>query len=279
MRSTNLYTITKDTAREIQAHIKRNLNEIDNIQSFLLANKLFSNEELVIKKLDDLIIKSSQNLTGQEWVDLLNTKSILRLRNLSLLESCAFNLIEKTRKNQFNIDLPSIQKCLLSNGMLNFHDEEFYKFLTDSLNKLLIKNSNKEWLDKMQNEISSTISSLGILQLRDTSLVDTICGALNKVDPVRFQKLIINFVISCAALYYKPKVNNSYAEFDGLVSKLKESNFNTVNVADKIKLLDFVWSLSVLNVARQDLISIVLNDLFFKSILNGNLLFYHKIYD
>lgn len=270
MRTTNLYTKTVDTTREIQTQIKKNINQIDNIQSLILANKLFSNEQLVIKKLDDLLIKSSHKLTGQDWVDLLNTKSILRLRNLSLLESCAFSLIDKTRKNQFAMDVTSIQKCLLSSGLLNFHDEEFYKFLTDSLNKQLVKNSNREWLEKMEFEISSAISSLGILQLRDTALIDSICVMLNKVDPVKFQKLIVNFVISCAALYYKPKINNSYAEFDELVSKLKESNFDTADVTNKIKLLDYVWSLCVLNVSKVDLISNVLNDSFLKSILTGN---------
>jgi hypothetical protein len=270
MRSPILYHKAADTTRGIQIQIKKNINNIDNIQSLIIANKLFSSENLMIKKLDELLMKFSHRLTGQDWVDIFNTKSILRLRNLSLLESCAYNLIDKTRKNQFNIDVTSIQKCLLSSGVLNFHNEEFYKFLTDSLNKQLNQqNVNRDWLDIMESDISSVTSSLGILQLRNTSLIDSICVMLNNVDSVRYQKLIVNYVISCAALNYKPKANNSYAEFEKLVSKLKESNFNKVNLTDKIKLLDYVWSLCVLNVSKKDLISIVLNDLFLKSILGG----------
>lgn len=138
MRNPNLFSFqTLDIVRAYTNTVRERLDELDNLQNLKLAMKFFTNEPSIIKKLDNKLLQLSNKLTSLDWVDLLNSKSIYRQRNVSILESCAYNLIKKKDDKALNVE--SIQKCLLSCGILNYNDDQFYKFLLDSLNEELKK--------------------------------------------------------------------------------------------------------------------------------------------
>lgn len=225
--------------------------------------KLFSQEPILIKKLDNKLLQIADGLGVADWVDVLNTKSIFRQRNLSVLESCAYNLIKKKDEKLLNID--SIQKCLLSCGILHFHDSQFYKFLLESLTNELNKNeSNKNWLEENEKSLSSIISSLGIIQLRDEALLDTLCRVFkNNMDK---KKLIINFAISCASLNYEPVK----PVFKSLIANIDVNDFDlSKDRKEKINFLTYVWSLCALNCHNQKFVSKVLGEEFRNSLLEG----------
>ena len=107
MRSPNRGQVTFTVTNELLDRIKIRLPEIDTFQSFKAAYKLYRNDLLIIKKLDDLLIKATNKLQSQDWIELLNTKSILRQRNLTVLETIAYTVINKTNQGEINMDMKS----------------------------------------------------------------------------------------------------------------------------------------------------------------------------
>lgn len=98
---------------------KEKLDLIDNYSALKKAMKLFTQkaskktlksvdviaqETLIVKKIDEKLLKIQDKLTAVDWVDLINTKSILRHRNINLIEACAYKLINFNDPNVMNID-------------------------------------------------------------------------------------------------------------------------------------------------------------------------------
>ena len=251
------------------------INQIDNYKSLVLAMKLFApktkfhqtdqelkkQDTLNVKKIDDRIMKISDNLDWNDWIDLFKTKSILRLRNLNLLEACSFNIIKKCDNSSLSLD--KIQTLLLSCGILSFTNEQFYKFLIDKLLEVIKANlNNSGWLKDNETNLLPIINSIGILKLNDKKLLDTLCLFLSQ-NQLSSNTLATHFVVSCACLDYQPNEKS----FEALRNKLSLSSFKTEERLDKIALLDYVWSLCVLDSASSEFVAAVLKESFWNDLI------------
>ena len=252
------------------------INQIDNYKSLVLAMKLFApktkfhqtdqelkkQDTLNVKKIDDRIMKISDKLEWNDWIDLFKTKSILRLRNLNLLEACSFNIIEKCGDNLLSLE--KIQTLLLSCGILSFTNEQFYKFLIDKLLEVIKANLNdSNWLKENETNLLPIINSIGILKLNDSKLLDTFCLFLSQ-NQLSSNTLATHFVVSCACLDYKPNEES----FKALRNKLSLNSFKTVERLDKIALLDYVWSLCVLDRASNEFVAAILKESFWNDLIS-----------
>lgn len=255
MRTPQLYKMQLlDTVRGYTNLIRDKLEEIENYTQLKQAMKIFYAESSTTKFLDQKILKLAENLKASDWVDLLNTKSIYRLRDLAILDLCSYNLIKIK-----NTDIESIQKCLLSCGILNYHDQQFYKFLLDSLLNELKNNESKDWLKKNEKNLLSILSSIGMLQLRDDKLLDFIQYTLEKNPDL--SKLIVNFITSCGGLNFRAK------NLDKLKSKINLDSFDLADRKEKVSLINYVWSLCSLDSPDSKLIDHVLGEQFWKDLL------------
>ncbi|CAF0749806.1 unnamed protein product [Brachionus calyciflorus] len=258
LRTPQLYKMELlDTVRNYTNSARDRLEEVENYSQLKLAMKIFNQEPLTSKKLDKKLLNLADKLKSYDWVDILNNKSIYRQRDMAILELCSYNLI-KTKQ----LDLDSIQKCLLSCGVLNFHNEQFYKYLLECLSDELKKNPTKEWLVKNEKNLLSILASIGMLQLRDEKLLGIITEILEKNSD--FSKLTINFITSCGGLNYKiPK-----DKLKNLTSKINVSNFDLNDRKVKVNLLNYVWSLCSLDIPDVNLINEVLSEKYWMDLLN-----------
>lgn len=257
-------------ARTYTDSIRDRLDEINTFGALKLAMKLFAQEPSMVKLLDTSLHKIADKLSVLDWVELLNTKSIIRQRNLGILELCAYNLIKNREQQQTPpLAIESIQKCLLSCGILNFHNGQFYNFLLDNLSTL-IKTHERDanWCKFNENNLNSIINSIGILQLRDENLIDSLCLLLkNNSDQ---KKLLTSFVISCASVNYHPMRQ----VFKQIVEEIELKHFNLDDKKEKVNLINYVWSLCLLDCADSKMIATVLDKNFNSSLLKGNLFWY-----
>ena len=262
---------------------KEKLDSIDNYSTLKKAMKLFAQnsskntlkpldvrakEAFIVKKLDERVFKIQDKLSAADWVDLINTQSILRHRNLNLIESCAYNLTKLNDTNVLTID--AIQSLFLSCGVLSFNNVQFFNFLLNKLKDILKTNEkNSEWIKENERNLNAIINSIGILKLKDASLLDALVVFLDKDENIVNHKLIISFVKSIASLNYKPPGDN----FSKLVAKINLNSFKLSEIKEKSLLIDYVWSLCVLKVQNQELLSSVLAEAFWSSLITGLTIF------
>jgi hypothetical protein len=240
--------------------LQNRLNDLESFKSTILAMKLFAADELAIKKLDHKIMQSKEKLTGQDWIDLLNTKSILRQRNLTLIETCAFSLIN----NNVSLELDSIQKVLLSCGILNYNDEQFYLYLIKNLANVLDKSkSDRDWLVKNEANMLSIINSIGMLQIREKSILDNIGVLLQNSTS---SKLITSYIITCGFVCLEPTDKKA---FESLIAKVNLDSFSLTSLKGKLLLLNFVSSLCILDRSTDAFLASVLNENFWNEFLDG----------
>ncbi len=231
--------------------IHAKINDLKSFDHLIQAFTIFSADNYVLTFLGDKILQISETLTVENWIALLNTCSIIKYRNLKIIEACAYNISGK------NIDTHSIYKILLSCGILNYkHNSQFLKFLIQRFNELLGESkSNKVWFQDNKIELFSIISSIGMLQLREKVCLNNLSELLNVncEDP----RVIINFIITCGSLNYDP---NGYEK---LIAKIKLTDFNKeMDTREKMFLLNYVWSLCMLKQPNKQFISAVLNQNF-----------------
>lgn len=220
--------------------------------------KLFQNDQLLLKNLEEKIFKLSETLTTDNWIDLLNTSSIIKRRNINVIETCAYNI------NGQKINLASVQKCLLSCGVLNYKDDQFMKFLVNRTNKFLEENlSDSKWVVDNKVNLFSIISSIGMLNIRDTDCLNSFCEIL--VNNCQDSRLLINLVITCGSLNFKPNLTEK------LVQKIKLTDFNLQKIEkrEKMFLLNYVWSLCMLNQAKNEFIDVVLRKDFWEEMIGS----------
>jgi hypothetical protein len=264
LRSPTHYNDEKlDIIRKLLNYVRENIENINSVAGLKIALKIFSQESRVIKRLDDMLLKLGDNLNALEWIDILNTKSILRQRNIGVFEACTMHLMRQNSE----IQIDSIQKCLLSCGILNYNESQFFSFLIENLKRELKKNDgDQQWVKGNLKTLESIINSIGMLRLKDEKLLNMLCTYLNKHD--QYTSLIINFIISCANVCYEP---NNKENLKSLIKKVSLSNFNLANSKEKFLFLNYVWSMCALNFQSidSDFISTVLNEKFYKSLLSG----------
>ena len=258
---------------------KEKLDLIDNYSALKKAMKLFTQkaskktlksvdviaqETLIVKKIDEKLLKIQDKLTAVDWVDLINTKSILRHRNINLIEACAYKLINFNDPNVMNID--AIQSIFLSCSILSFNNIQFFNFLLNKLLDILKTNdANSDWIKNNDRTLNAIINSIGILKLKDSKVLDALVVFLDKNLGVISDKLIISLIKSLASLDYK----RSDDGFGRLTSKINLGSFNLNESGEKTLFLDYVWSLCVLQVPNQELVAAVLNEAFWKSLIKG----------
>lgn len=247
-----------DTIRNYIDSIRDRLDEISNYNQLKLAMRIFSQEINTSKNLDNKLLKIAEGLKSADWVDILNNKSILRQRNITILELCSYNLI---KLKELKID--SIQKCLLSCGILNYYDRQFFNFLLESLYDEISKNESKDWIKTNEKNLLSILSSIGMLQLNDEKVLNQLLDTLEKHSDMT--KLIINYVISCGGLNFRP--SNS-EKFKSLISNIDVKNFDLTNRKEKINFLNYVWSLCSLDVPNSKMIGELLLEKNWKDLLN-----------
>jgi hypothetical protein len=262
---------------------KEKLDSIDNYSTLKKAMKLFTQkaskktlksvdviaqETLIVKKIDEKLLKIQDKLTAVDWVDLMNTKSILRHRNINLIEACAYKLTNFNDSNVMNID--AIQSIFLSCSILSFSNIQFFNFLLNKLLDILKTNdTNSDWIKKNDRTLNAIINSIGILKLKDSKILDTLVVFLDKNLDVISDKLIISLIKSVASLDYKPPDDG----FGRLTAKINKGSFNLNETGEKTLFLDYVWSLCVLQVNNQELVAAVLDETFWKSLIKGFLIY------
>ncbi len=235
------------------------INDLKTFEHMIQALMIFYTDDYVLKSLGDKILQISDTLTIENWLELLNTCSIIKYRNLKIIEACAYNITGK------NIDINAIYKILLSCGILQYkYDSQFLKFIVQRLNELLDESkSNPTWLKSNKVEFFSIISSIGMLQLRDKTCLNKLSELLNSNcdDP----RVLINFIITCGSLKYDPQ------GFEKLIAKIKLTDFNKeMDNRERMFLLNYVWSLCVLKQANKQFISAVLNQNFWKDLIEDS---------
>lgn len=235
--------------------IANKIHALQNIDGIIKANKLFATNASVLKILDETILKLSDQLSTEQWVDILKVKSILKIRNVKIIEACAYNIAEK------KIDIKSVQECFLSCGILNYRDEFFYKFLVQRLVEIVNEfKNNKYWVQDNKKNLFSIISSLGMLNLRDKLCMNVLCDLL--VTNFQDSRLLINFVITCGSMNYEPK------KIDDVISEIELTNFSdTIDKRQKMFLLNYVWSLCMLKRANSNFIKEVLKEDFWRELV------------
>ena len=253
-----LINLKKVTDNEILSLIRNKIDELKTYDSIIKTIKLFQNDQQILKSLEDQVLKMSENFTTDNWIDLLNTSSIIKRRNISIIETCAYNI------NGQNISLASIQKCLLSCGVLNYRDDQFMKFLVKRVHKFLDEHeSNSKWVNENKVNLFSIISSIGMMNLRDKDCLNSFCNIL--ASNCQDSRLIINLIITCGSLNYNPHSS------DKLVDKINLSDFNLQKMdrREKMFLLNYVWSLCMLKQPKSEFIDAVLKKDFWEEFI-GN---------
>lgn len=235
--------------------IANKIHELQNIDSIIKANKLFSTNASVLKTLDETILKLNEQVTTEQWVDLLKVKSMLKIRNVKIIEACAYNITDK------KIDINSIQECLLSSGILKYHDEFFFKFLVQRFKELIDEfKTGQNWVKDNEKILFSIISSLGMLNLRDKYCMNVLCDLL--ASDCHDSRVLINLVITSGSMNYDPK------KIDDVISKIKLADFSDItHKKHKMFLLNYVWSLCMLNRANSDFIKEVLKEDFWQELI------------
>lgn len=259
----------QEKALKYMSHfLKSDQQNIETFSNMLLAMKLFSHNSDIIRSLDEKVIRQSDKLTTKNWLDLLNTKSILRLRDVNILQACTYQVTNSPDSSAAAaISLEDIQRSLLSCGVLNFFDNQFHKFLLDSLNKLIQGGVGGNKLAKTaENEahLTSIINSMGILMLRQSSLLKNLCKHLHD-NYLKSNKILVSYVTSCGFLNFKPKV----AEFAKIVQAIDSSNIDQCQSnKEKLAFLNYVWSTCVLNCPNEKFIAKALDESFWTSLLD-----------
>ena len=252
-----------DELSRVNYMFRTRVTELAKFESILKAMKLFTNERNLMNILDEKILESSEKLTDKNWIELLNKKSILRQRNIKIIEACAYNLMN--RKAAMDID--DIQTCFLSSSLLSYNDEQFFKYLLEKFGRMLsAESADAEWLKKNKASFDSIINSIGMLKLRDAAVLNNICSYLANKSNNAPSQLLLSFVITCGNLNFMPKL------FEKVFAKLsyKDLRINDSDtVKDKIKTLNFVWSLCILNQVNNDLIGIVMDQTFWQKLIGG----------
>lgn len=87
-----------DMLRELTEKLRGRIDELDSVADAKRALKLFSHESSLVQRIDMRLSQLADKLTLDEWIELLNTKSILRQRNMSILEICAYNIVKLARE-------------------------------------------------------------------------------------------------------------------------------------------------------------------------------------
>lgn len=236
--------------------IRDKSDDLADFKSIIKTIKLFQSDKYLIKSLENKLLLNSDKLTADNWIDLLNTNSIIKNRSIKVIEACVYNI-----SNQ-EISLSSIQQCLLSCGILNYRDEQFFNMLVSRFKALLIDTTkDSSWVDENKKDIFSVISSIGMLGLRDKSCLNTLCDFFEKncID----NRVLINFVITCGSLNYDPH------SIEKVISKIKVSDFNVnMGTREKIFLLNYVWSLCMLKQPSAEFIKEVLQKSFWEDLIN-----------
>lgn len=257
--------IAMNTLRETTDRLRSRIDEIGCISDTRRALKLFSSEPSVVQRIDIRVSQLAEKLTLDDWIELLNTKSVLRQRNVRLLELCAYNINKQLESKQdSHLSLDQIHKCLLSCGILSYHDGSFYQLIINQLQQSLEKSGSTKWMVENEPHLQAIITSLGMLQLRHEKTLETLCTLLkNNRDRI---KLIVSFVQTCGALNYAP----NEAQFAPIIAALGDpviTHFNLNDSRDRSSYLNYVWSLCALDRADQYLVASVLEKKFFDSIL------------
>ena len=261
--ATDKDTLT-DLYRKLMGTIRENIEKMSKSKSFNYALRAFAVEPYVVKRIDSHILKLSENMSSHDLVEIFNTKSILRQKNFSVLETCALNIIK--RKNSEHLGIEDIHKCLLTCGVLSFYDNQFFTTLLDHfVHEMRQNETNSNWFKENASNLNAIMNSIGILKLHDEKNLNEICEILNKNKPSVGSEIVVNFLMSCAHVNYIPEKK----KLQNLASIIKLQQFNTKNKIDCTKLLNLVWSLCVLNVnTRQDLVNLVLDEKFWSVLLD-----------
>lgn len=246
---------------DILGIIRTKIETIQTFKSLLEAAQIFYNDKYVMKVLDEKILQIGDTLTTENWVTLLNTHSILKHRNLKVIESCAYNL------NGKKLQTDDIYKCLLSCGILGYHfDKQFLKFIMHRFNEIIDENiADREWLETNTISLFSIISSIGMLQLRDKTCLNKLSELL--ATNCENKRVLINFIITCGSLNYDPH------GFEKIVSKIKLNDFNKrMDMREQMFLLNYVWSLCMLNKADGEFIKAVLDKEFSEPLIGKGMI-------
>lgn len=250
--------------------MKSDPQNIEIFSNILMAMKLFSRNAEFVSSLDQKILRLSEQLSVTNWIDLLITKSILRQRDVSILEAAAHQLIALD-KEQNKLSLENVQQALLSCGILSFMDEKFESHLIGCLNNALKRpDLLKKKAKEVETLLGSIINSIGILQIRDSRTLNTLCKYL--MDNFgQSSKLLTSFVITCGHLNYNPNTG----EFKQMIKKLNSLQPTFEDKKDKIMFLNYVWSTCLLKCPNTSFMAIALDEQkFYGELLHGNQFIY-----
>ena len=241
-----------DEYEEFKKYLKPKLYDLKTPEGLFHALRTYNEEQSLIETIDEVLLNMAPELKKSDWIALLNTKSLKKQRNIKLLQACSFNLLNC--QSEFTIQ--EIKTCLLSYGVLNYHDEQLFTRLAKDFCTHLSNDSvtiNEEILNII-------ILSFGMLRLRDIKVLNQLCSYLIK-NPSK--ELIINFTISCGNLNYRPE------NFEKLLSELSLELFDFNNEKKSLQFINLTWSLCSMGLHNLEFIKTALKEQFWKSVLDG----------
>ncbi|XP_050421430.1 FAST kinase domain-containing protein 4 [Adelges cooleyi] len=196
---------------------------------------------------DDEAAKLISSISLPQMIKVLSTLAVKKKRSATLMRSLAFNIGRCSEK----LDIKQCADILYALAVLNFPDEVLMEKVSADLCSTISTNDRP-------SVIGSIITSMGILRLRDTDLLESISSWLENHECK--QHILESFLITLAYVNYKTvNVDNIFKVFEN--NKIDGvSNINTW--------LDVVWSLIVLKRESDDHLKSVLSPGFTKSVLN-----------
>ncbi|XP_050098994.1 uncharacterized protein LOC126579593 [Anopheles aquasalis] len=198
---------------------------------------------------NDEAAKLIAGLTLPQMIKVMSSLSQKRKRSIPLLRSLSFNIASSAGQ----LNLKECGDLLYAMASLNYRDVVLTGRICADLDGELVKNQDKI------APIVSILTSLGMLRYRDGTVLDALCGWVAAHHELCKPTQLGSVLLSLATLNYEPICMDTLKT--KLVANVSENDF--VRSSDW---LNTVWSLTILNCAKAEQLS---------SVLNGD--FYHRL--
>ncbi|XP_050545799.1 FAST kinase domain-containing protein 4 [Daktulosphaira vitifoliae] len=197
---------------------------------------------------DDEAAKLISTISLPQMIRVLSALAVKKKRSITLMRSLAFNIGRSSEK----LDIKQCADVLYALAILNFPDEVLMEKVSSDVCSLLPSNDRS-------SVIGSIITSMGVLRLRDTDLLESLSTWLEKnIDNCK-KHTLESFIITLAYVNYKPINFESISKVFENNKKIDVSNINTW--------LDVVWSLIVLEKENNEHLESVLSPDFTANLL------------
>ncbi|XP_051156823.1 uncharacterized protein LOC127278915 [Leptopilina boulardi] len=190
------------------------------------------------------------NLSMEEAIQILSKLGLFKSRIVPVLQSLRDCIV----KSNDTIHMKWASDIMYNMSVLNFYDEQLMlRILPTLIQKIpTIRNDNSA-------VIGSVLKSIGLLRYRNEELLLTITKWVMKNHASMKPQYVSSFFVTLAVVGYVPTDN--LQEFQSFTSQFQETDMSTAS-----DWLDVVWSLVILNQAKEEQIMSVINSDFLEKL-------------